>query len=292
MMPLQTPVRVDPMGVGLSYTDRIVVLGSCFADGIGRRLAESGFRVCVNPFGTLYNPASIVNAVSRLDCGIPFTKEDVVEMGAGAGLFCSFSHHTSFARETPEAFLQDANEALEKAAAFWKEAGKVIISLGTSYVYRHGGDVVANCLKRPEAEFTRGGLGASETAALLERMTRRHPGKQFIFTVSPVRHLRDGAHGNQLSKAALLLAVDRVCREQADRCAYFPAYEIVLDELRDYRFYAEDMLHPSEQTENYIFDCFTSAVLSPDDLAKLAAAKREAARMRHIPGRRKPHETQ
>ena len=135
-MKLQTPVTLDPAPVSISYHDRIAVLGSCFADEIGERLAAAGFDVLCNPFGTLYNPVSIGNAVARLTAGVPFTADEVVEMGAGAGRYCSFWHHTSFARETPEAFLENANAVLEETAAFWKDCNRVIVTLGTAWAFR------------------------------------------------------------------------------------------------------------------------------------------------------------
>ena len=266
-MKLQTPVEIEKLGIGISYEDSIAVLGSCFADNIGEKMREAGFDVCVNPFGTLYNPLSLSNAIARLSSGVPFTEDECVEMGANAGKICSFSHHTSFARDTQEEFLQNANASLSDASAFWKRCSKVIITLGTAWCFRFNetGETVSNCLKRPAGEFTRYRLGEESVVGILSRMVKRNPDKKFIFTVSPVRHLSDGAHGNQISKSTLLLAVDALCREFSSNCEYFPAYEIVMDELRDYRFYAEDMVHPSAQTVGYIWERFLSAALPADE---------------------------
>ena len=276
-MKLQTPVTLDPAPVSISYSDRIAVLGSCFADEIGGRLSAAGFQVLCNPFGALYNPVSIGNAVARLGSGVPFTRDDVVEMGAGAGLFCSFSHHTSFARETPEAFLENANQALEEASACWKDCNRVIVTLGTAWAFRHDGtgETVANCLKRPAAEFSRYRLGVAHTAAILQGLVQRHPGKQFIFTVSPVRHLADGAHGNQLSKGTLLLATEGL--------PYFPAYEIMMDELRDYRWWAEDMVHPSRQAAAYLCDRFVEWALPVCEWDRYEAKMKEWRQSQHRP---------
>ena len=265
-MKLQTPVDPERLTGGISYKDSIAVLGSCFADNIGEKMKESGFDVCVNPFGTLYNPVSLSNAAARLFSGVPFTGDECVEMGANAGKICSFSHHTSFARDTEVEFLENANASLSEASAFWKRCSKVIITLGTAWCFRFNetGETVANCLKRPAAEFTRYRLDVQSVKGILSRMVGRNPDKEFIFTVSPVRHLADGAHGNQISKSTLLLAVDSICRENPSQCEYFPAYEIVMDELRDYRFYAEDMVHPSAQAVGYIWERFLSAAL-PDE---------------------------
>ena len=274
-MNLQTPVTLEPAPVAISYQDRIAVLGSCFADEIGGRLAAAGFRSLSNPFGALFNPVSIGNAIARLESGMPFTAEDVVEMGAGAGLFCSFSHHTSFARETPEAFLENANQALAEASAFWKECNRVIITLGTAWAFRQDetGETVANCLKRPGTEFTRYRLTVAQCAAILRGLVQRHPGKQFIFTVSPVRHLADGAHGNQLSKSTLLLATEGL--------PYFPAYEIMMDELRDYRWWAEDMVHPTKQAAAYICDRFIEWALPVREWDLYESKMKEWRRAQH-----------
>jgi len=255
---LQTPVVAEACRTGISYGDRIVVLGSCFADQMGQKLLDYGFQATVNPFGTLYNPVSIANAVSRLSSAVPFTEADVVEVGAGDGRFCSFSHHTSFARSTPEAFLDEANAALSEASRAWADADKVIVTLGTAWAFRLDatGETVANCLKHPAREFSRYRLSAGQVTALLQGWAVRFPEKQFIFTVSPIRHLADGAHGNQLSKSTLLLGIEAALPSFGCRAEYFPAYEIVLDELRDYRFYAEDMVHPSAQTVGYLWDRF------------------------------------
>jgi hypothetical protein len=261
MLKLQTKVECGISPVRLSFSDSVMLLGSCFADNIGARMSDAGFDVCVNPFGTLYNPVSLSDAVSRLESGTPFTEADCVEMGAGAGLVCSFHHHTSFARKTPEEFLEAANASLAAAHECWRGAGLVILTLGTAYCFRHldSGFVVSNCLKRPAREFAHERLSVGETQDILRKLVDSFPDKRFILTVSPIRHLGDGAHANQLSKGSLLLAADAVA--DGERIVYFPAYEIVMDELRDYRFYAEDMVHPSAQAVDYIWERFIDFAL-------------------------------
>ena len=272
-MKLQTPVADDKCRVGISYNDKIMMLGSCFTDNIGKQLLNYAFDVCVNPFGTLYNPASIYESVLRLIQGTPFTEEDCTQIGAGSERICSFHHHTTFARETKQEFLDNANQALKKASEFFKECNKVIITLGTSWCYRHLATdrIVCNCLKHPAAEFVREFLPSDQTAAILSSIISACKAKEFIFTVSPIRHFKDGAHGNQLSKSALLLGADSAIRAN-EKCAdYFPAYEIVMDELRDYRFYAEDMCHPSAQAVDYIRERFLNWALPADEHATLDA---------------------
>ena len=274
-MKLQTPVTDLTCKVGISYKDKIMMLGSCFSDNIGSRLKNYGFDVCVNPFGTLYNPASILSAVSRLLGGKCFCEEDCVEIGAGDSRTCSFFHHTSFARETGSEFIENANASLAAAAEFFGKSNKVIITLGTSWCYRHIGKdmIVSNCLKRNPKEFIREFLPASRTAAILREIMELCPDKQFIFTVSPIRHFKDGAHGNQISKASLLLGIEEALAATPVDLSmnphytadYFPAYEIVMDELRDYRFYAEDMCHPTQQTADYICERFLDWALPADE---------------------------
>ncbi len=285
MLKLQTPVDTGTSGIGVSYSDRIMVTGSCFADNMGTKMLNAGFDVMVNPFGTLYNPVSVCNALRRIDSGIPFSEDDCVEMGAGSGLVCSFSHHTSFARADVGDFLSAANSSLDAASGFFKTAGKVLVTLGTAWCYRYAatGETVANCLKRPEGEFVRYRLSVDDVAALLSRTVEKFREKKFIFTVSPIRHMKDTAHGNSLSKSILLLAVDRVCAMFPDRTEYFPAYEIVMDELRDYRFYADDMIHPSSLTVDYLWERFMQFALPVSERETLLAREREYRRSQHRP---------
>lgn len=299
-MKLQTPVADEPCKVGISYEDKIMMLGSCFTDNIGRQLVDYGFDVCVNPFGTLYNPVSILRSVERLISGTPFTAEDCVQIGAGDTRWCSFSHHTSFARASCEEFLEHANMALKAAHEHFLSCTKVIITLGTSWCFRHkeSDAIVSNCLKHPASEFFRERLSAAEVTEALRRIVElcceSSAGicpKQFIFTVSPIRHFKDGAHGNQISKSALLLGIDDLLAGlPADLSMnpfyfadYFPAYEIVMDELRDYRFYAEDMCHPTQQTVDYIRERFLGWALHADESPRLQEKIREYRRSCHIP---------
>lgn len=272
-MKLTTEIEIAKLPFRLSLSDRICLLGSCFSDTIGTRLIEAGFSAQINPFGQLYNPASIAAAVRRLDSAEPFAESECIEMGAGAQKFCSFEHHTSFARSSKEDFLANANASLEQSAAFWKSCNVVIITLGTAFVWRHDGQVVANCLKRPACEFERSLLSLEQIQALLSEVVRSHPEKRFIFTVSPIRHLSDGAHNNTLSKSLLHLGTQAVL--DGERCCYFPAYEIVMDELRDYRFYAADMVHPRDIAGDYIWEKFGSAAF--DDKEKEAIRSHEKA---------------
>lgn len=265
MLKLQTPVNDAVCRTGISYNDRILMIGSCFSENIGTMLKNYGFDVCVNPFGTLYNPASVAQSIQRLITRDKYTADDCVEIGAGDSRICSFHHHTSFARPSVGEFLENANARLEEAGNFFMDCNKVIITLGTSWCFRHSDRnmIVSNCLKRNPKEFRREFLPSSETASLLKGIMNSCPDKKFIFTVSPIRHFKDGAHGNQLSKASLLLGIDETGAE------YFPAYEIMMDELRDYRFYAEDMCHPSQLAANYIGERFLEWALPESERGRL-----------------------
>ena len=269
MIKLQTLVNDAPCKVGISYNDRILLLGSCFTDNIGKMLNNYGFDVCCNPFGTLYNPASILSSIKRLKSRTEFISNDCVEIGAGDNRTCSFYHHTSFARDTRETFLEHANSALAEASEFFHSCNKIIITLGTSWCFRHHDRdmIVSNCLKRNPKEFTRELLDLQEVRDMLAEIISLCPEKEFIFTVSPIRHLKDGAHGNQLSKSTLLLGINEMVKDC--RCDYFPAYEIMMDELRDYRFYAEDMCHPSQQAVAHIGERFLDWALASDEQEKL-----------------------
>ena len=288
MIKLQTPVIDEKCLTGISFSDKIMMLGSCFSDNIGQQLKDFGFDVSINPFGTLYNPISILNSVRRLASGTPFTMEDCVGMGAGSDLTCSFSHHTSAARKDAGRFISDANQALALARHEFMESNKLIITPGTSWCFRHieKDTIVSNCLKRPASEFARERLSVDQTTAALEEIIsicndgRGGRKKDIIFTVSPIRHFKDGAHGNQVSKATLLLGIEQVLRNGG---SYFPAYEIVMDELRDYRFYAEDMCHPSSQTVDYIRERFLGWALPKEERPQLEENIRSYRRSCHRP---------
>ena len=289
MIKLQTAVDAGKSRTGISLEDKIMVCGSCFADNVGNKMYAAGFNICLNPFGTLYNPVSVCNSFARLRSASPFGEDEIIQMGSGSELFCSFSHHTSFARAERYEFLENANIKLKEASDFYKRCNKVIITLGTSWCFKHlpDGEIVSNCLKRNANEFERVFLESELTFGLLKRLVEtgisdNHCPKKFIFTVSPIRHMKDGAHGNQISKASLLLAVEKLCRIYPEACEYFPAYEIVMDELRDYRFYAEDMVHPSELAVKIIWERFCDFAVPESERQDLASNERAYRQSLHI----------
>jgi hypothetical protein len=281
-MILQTEIKIQPLEQTIHYGDGLLFLGSCFADEVGGICRGLGFNALVNPFGVLYNPASIAQSVERLQSGRPFCHEEVIPVGEGC--YCTFSHNTAFWRPSEEALVEYVNLSLEAAHERFLKAKWVVISMGTSWVFRHkgSGQVVSNCHKLPANQFERQFLTSEQSFQYLSEIVQQHPEKQFIFTVSPLRHLKDGLHENQLSKAALLLAVDEVCKKQ-DNAHYFPAYEILLDELRDYRFYKEDMVHPTEQAVHYIWERFADFAINPSEKPAMKAAAELRQMLQHRP---------
>ncbi len=281
-MILQTEIKIQPLEQTIRYGDGLLFLGSCFADEVGSICKELGFNAMLNPFGVLYNPYSIANAIHRLQGGKPFAHDEVIR--TGEEFYCTFSHNTEFWNPSEEALLKHVNRALEEASAHFNRAKWVVVSLGTAWVYRYREtlEVVANCHKMPASLFDRFCLSVPATVTMLSDFVKMHPDKQFVFTVSPLRHLKDGLHGNQLSKSTLLLAVNQVC-EQFANVHYFPAYEILLDELRDYRFYKEDMVHPTEQAVRYIWERFADFAIDAKEKPAMKAAAELKQMLHHKP---------
>lgn len=281
-MNFRTEIPIQPLEETIAYGDGILFLGSCFADEIGNICRGLGFNARVNPFGALYNPSSIARSLELLSTGTPFTHEDVVEVGNGC--YCTFNHNTSFWRSSEKELLDMVNRELAIAHEHYNKTRWVVISFGTSWVFRHKttGDVVANCHKLPADQFERALFTLGQSTHCLTEMFRGNIEKQFIFTVSPLRHVNDGLHENQLSKAALLMAVNEVCERFAN-AHYFPAYEIMLDELRDYRFYKEDMVHPTDQAVRYIWEKFVDFAIDPSEKPAMQAALELKQMLHHKP---------
>ena len=263
----RTEVAVNRENTNLDYNSTILMLGSCFTTEIGAIMNDYRFNVLVNPFGTLYNPASILNSLKRLSSCTMFVEEDVIHTNptnaSAEKKYASFCHHSSFARLSAEEFLINANNHLAQAHSWLERTDIIIITLGTAWVFIENatGQIVSNCHKRLAKEFTRKLLSVEETYCALSTIAGMFPDKKIIFTVSPIRHFKDGAHGNQISKSTLLMGVEKTVQEHG-WCSYFPSYEIMIDELRDYRFYAEDMVHPSPLAVKYIFEKFKNSHIS------------------------------
>lgn len=282
-MKLQTIVDIQLSAWKIGYEDKILLVGSCFADSIGQMMAQRGLQVTCNPFGTLYNPVSIVQALQMIDIP-PLVEHE--------GLWHSMAHHGSFSRATEE----DTREAVVQSIATMqhalKEANVVIVTFGTAWVYEMkdpvwltgsgASPVVGNCHKLPANYFTRRRLSADEIVALWRPLIECYPDKHWLFTVSPIRHIKDGLHENQLSKATLLQAVEDL-RTQLSAISYFPSYEIMLDELRDYRFYAEDLVHPSPVAIQYIWERFVETYCTPQTRNEMQIRLKQWKFEHHIP---------
>lgn len=258
MQTFRTTLKSQRAPFTLRYTDRILSMGSCFAVHIGERLRQYKFPIENNPFGILYNPVSMLRSLQRLRDGRLYEPADLFEHH---GLWHSFDHHGAFSRERPEPALQAMNGALEQGAQQLARSQRLILTFGAAFVFEHIGQrcIVANCHKVPASQFRRYRLDKEKIVAdwlpFLQELKEEKPDLRVIASVSPVRHLRDGLVENQRSKATLLLALDELCR-RLDFVHYFPAYELLLDDLRDYRFFDRDLSHPNALAIDYIWDFF------------------------------------
>jgi len=294
-MKLQTIVDIKPSEWKIGYEDRILMVGSCFSDEIGEQMKQRNLAVTCNPFGTLYNPLSIANAINLKS---PITNHqspitnDQSPLVFHDGLWHSMAHHGAFSRPTKEEAEQAVRESIEAMQRALGEATVVIVTFGTAWVYEMkderlkvaGERIVGNCHKLPESCFTRRRLSVEEIVAAWQPILERYPDKHWLFTVSPIRHIKDGLHENQLSKATLLLALEQlIANSQEPRADYFPSYEIVLDELRDYRFYADDLVHPSSLAVNYIWERFVETFCTPQTRNELILQHKRWKQAHHIP---------
>lgn len=256
----QTIVDIPRSSLTISYQSNIMALGSCFAENIGSKLTNERFETEINPFGVLFNPISIKNSIDILLKNKQFTEDDIFENNS---LWQSFAHSSLFSDITPESCLERINSRLDLASNHLRKTYVLLITFGTAWVfeYKNTQKVVSNCHKLPASEFVRRRLSVEEIVEnyteLIQNLKSVLPDLQLVFTISPVRHWKDGAHDNNLSKSTLQLAIDSL-QQKFSHIHYFPAYEIQMDELRDYRFYAPDMVHPSEVAVNYIWERFST----------------------------------
>lgn len=269
-----TEITIPKSPWQLTPDSRILLVGSCFTDEIGAKMQSHGLHADCNPTGVLYNPLSIVQSLSG---------DMHVEIVEHESLFHSMSHHGSFSGNDSEQVLRRCLESLAALHLALAQADTVFVTFGTAYVYYRNNQVVANCHKLPEREFTRERLTVEQILSAWRPLIRTMPDKHWVFTVSPIRHQRDGMHQNQLSKAVLLMAIDRLQQEFPEQVTYFPAYEIVLDELRDYRFYADDLVHPSPAAVEYIWQRLCDTFVSPKTMAQLQLNYKQWLRSQHRP---------
>lgn len=258
-MKFRTEIEVTSLPRKIDYGDKIVSLGSCFAQNIAQLLDKAKFNIVSSPTGILFNPASIATAIADMLDNKELRRDELVELN---GRWVSYDFHSSISGATPDEALHIMQSARECGAKHISEAEHLIITLGTAWVYSLNVDkrIVANCHKQPARLFTRRLLTVEEIVRYLSDIASK-TSAQIILTLSPVRHIGEGLVDNSLSKALLRVAIDEVCNEHSN-VTYFPAYEILIDDLRDYRFYDDDLIHPSSSAIRYIADKFFEAALS------------------------------
>jgi hypothetical protein len=262
-----TEVEIPESRNKIDFGDRVMFLGSCFAENIGVKMSKSHFNVRINPFGKMYNPMTVSMACKRMLNPVRFGEKDLFFHN---GLYGSFFHHSSFSKPDMEDCLKNMNESLEIAVKDFHNLSHLIITFGSAYIYclKENRTIVANCHKRPETDFLRERISVDQiTKEWSERipdLLKINPALKLIFTVSPIRHFRDGGHNNQVSKATLMLSEQILMEMYPENVSYFPVYEIMMDELRDYRFYAEDMIHPSSLAINHIWERFCKTYMTGD----------------------------
>ncbi len=285
-MKWMTEIEIKGPKPGLSYRDGIFLIGSCFTEHIGNKLEELKFSVCQNPHGILFDPISVCQSLVGYIENKKYRPEDLFYYNE---LWQSWAHHSRFSGMNQEQVIEEINAAQEQASGFLKTAGWLIITLGSSFSYRlaeEGDKPVANCHRAPAQWFRKHLCTIDETVAALDNTLHRlfhlNPRLQVIFTVSPVRHLRDGVVENNRSKARLLEAVHHLVGK-FNRLHYFPAYELVIDVLRDYRFYDIDLAHPNYQATGYVLEQFKKYYIEPeaqelmDKIQQILIARRHKA---------------
>jgi len=263
-MNFRTEINSKVFPFEINHKSKILFLGSCFSDNISQKLINGGFSTTANPFGVLYNPISVKNGIEILLKEKTFSEKDLI---FNKGLYHSFSHHGSFSDSSKKIALEQINNSVKENSKKLKDNTVAFLTFGTAYVYRYlqTKKIVSNCHKVPAKEFKHFMLTVqeivSEYTTLLEQSHSQNPNIKIVFTVSPVRHWKDGAHENQLSKSILHLAISEL-EKQFRFVYYYPSYELVMDDLRDYRFYAKDMIHINPQAVDYIYTHFQDSFYS------------------------------
>lgn len=270
MIPTDFRTRIIPPPITkqLNFGEEVVLIGSCFSENIGRKLKEGGFPTLLNPFGILFNPASISTALNRTTSMNLYDENELI---LNEGKFHSLDHHGSFSSEDASKMLQRINANIKEGHTWLTKASLLTISLGTAnvYNYKEENKIVANCHKIPANRFSKEQLSKEDIFGSLSKaianLSQINKELTVLITVSPVRYLRDGLVNDRLSKSTLILAAHELANKFKN-CHYFPSYELINDDLRDYRFYADDMIHPSEMAVNYIWEAFKASVLNKDAL--------------------------
>lgn len=257
-MKLRTEINLKPSPCKIDQNGYLFMVGSCFVESMASRLERIGIQTLSNPLGVMYNPISIADCLERVVEKRGVVREELLCRG---DMWFSLSTHGSFDNPNPEQVVEDVNRSIDRAKVAFDKAECIVVTLGTAKVYEREGGVVANCHKMPSSEFTHRMLSLEEVSCALERIVTLAAGRRVIFTISPVRYVGYGLENNALSKALLRLAVERVVVAH-ESVEYFPAYEIFMDDLRDYRYYGDDMVHPSKAGVDYVWERFVECYLS------------------------------
>ena len=258
-MNFRTEIPAQNSEINISHKTPVLMMGSCFTDNVGSLLKEKLFPVKTNPFGVVYNPFSVFKGLEII---MNNKKQEAKDLFEYNGNWHSWHHHSLFSGENKDQVLEKINNEIGLAHEFLKSAKFLILTFGSAWVYRlkENQSIVSNCHKVPAKEFNRELLNISdivnEFGEILNKLKQISTGIKIILTVSPVRHWKDGAHGNQISKSILHLAINDIIQNKYEVCEYFPSYELLIDDLRDYRFYADDLLHPNNQAIEYIYEKF------------------------------------
>jgi len=281
-MKFRTELPIPEYPFKISYQAHIVLLGSCFSDNMGTFLTSNRFSVLSNPFGTLFNPVSIANAIQMTLNPKLFSKDYHYFFD---NRYVSFAHHGSFSHHDENQFIKRINEQFYVTKTFLEKTNFLFITFGTAYCYKflERNLIVVNCHKIPNTKFKKLRLNIDEIVRIYKEtiliLQSFNPSIKIVFTVSPVRHLGDGFHENQLSKSVLHLAIEQLTDDK--NLFYFPAYEILTDDLRDYRFYAEDLCHPGENAMRYIEELFAESFFSQETKLQQKEIEKENKFLNH-----------
>ena len=284
-MKLRTELSFSKAAFDINYQTPMLGIGSCFVENMGQKLVEKQLPFHQNPFGIVYNPLSIAAQLDILTTEKRFVESDLVEIN---GLFHSWLHHGFYSDDSIFSTLNNINSALDDVRIFLKNTKRLFLTFGSATVYtlKTTGETVANCHKAPPQYFNKKRLSTTEIVAafspILEKISTQIPDLQTIITVSPVRHLRDGLVENNLSKATLLLAAEELAQKYSN-VSYFPAYELVIDDLRDYRFFERDMMHPTAQAVDYVWQFFSDTYFSEETKTVVREVEKIKAMQAHRP---------
>ena len=283
-MKFRTELNIENSLLKIEHKHKIITIGSCFAENIGAKFSDYRFNILDNPFGVLYNPVSIYNAVKIISDNKIFTEDELI---FEQGEWHSFYHHSDFSHHDLNTCLSKINSKMVETRKFISDADEIVITFGTAFVYKYleSGEVVSNCHKIPANKFERYRIGMYEVREFIlstvELLKELKPDIKIILTLSPVRHTKDGFVENQISKSILLLAIQEIVDEN-DSVFYFPSYEIMLDDLRDYRFYAEDLVHPNKIAIDYIWEKFVETYCTEDCINLMKEIEKISKAEKHI----------